>query len=172
MNGLTLSRFLGWFSLGIGTMEVLAPRALSRTLVLSGESWIIRAFGVREIAVGLTVLAKPEQPTGPVLRVAGDVLDLAVLAPALSPRNGHRSAAQLAFATVLAVTAVDVFCASALISGERRRAATSHRARLRKPPAARLPTPQRKPRSSRKKPHSLAGASVDHGKSAPAKSSG
>ena len=171
MNGLTLSRFLGWFSLGIGTMEVLAPRALSRTLGLFGESWIVRAFGVREIAVGLTVLAKPEQPIGPVLRVAGDVLDLAVLAPALSARNGHRSAAQFAFVTVLAVTAVDVVCASALISGERRRAATSHRARLRKPAAARLPTPQRKPRGSRKKPHSLAGASVDQGKSAPTKSS-
>ena len=133
MNALMLSRFLGWFSLGLGSAEAIRPHIMARTLGLFGKAWLLRAFGVREIAAGLTVLAKPDQALGPILRVAGDVLDLAALAPALSRHNRQREAAQLAFAMVLGVTALDVFCAAALVAGERRRAATAARARLRPP---------------------------------------
>ncbi len=147
MNPLMLSRFLGWFSLGLGSAEAIAPRLLARTLGLFGEAWLVRAFGFREIAAGVTVLAKPDNAIGPVLRVAGDVLDLAVLAPALSARNRQRDAAQIAFVMVLGVMALDVTCAAALIVGERRRAATSQRARLRPPPAARIALPARKHRN-------------------------
>ena len=138
MNTLVLSRVLGWFSLSLGAVETVAPHALARALGLFGEAWLVRAFGFREIAAGVTVLAKPDQPIGPMLRVAGDVLDLAVLAPALSSRNRRSDAAHIAFVMVLGVTALDVMCASSLVADERRRAATSQRARLRRPaPAAR-----------------------------------
>ncbi len=138
MNTLLLSRFLGWFSLGLGAVEAVAPHGLARSLGMFGEAWLVRAFGFREIAAGVTVLAKPDQPVGPMLRVAGDVLDLAVLAPALSSRNKRSDAAHIAFVMVLGVTALDILCASALVANEQRRAATSQRARQRRPaPVAR-----------------------------------
>ena len=134
MNVLMLSRYLGWFSLGLGATETVVPRGLARTLGLFGQAWLVRTFGVREIATGVTMLGKPDQAAGPLLRVVGDVLDMAVLVPALSARNRQQNAAQVAFMMVLGITVLDIVCASALVSGERRRAATSERARLRKPP--------------------------------------
>ena len=143
MNSLVMSRFLGWLSLGLGALETAAPHALARALGLFGEAWLVRAFGFREIAAGVTVLAKPDHPVGPMLRVAGDVLDLAVLVPALSSRNKRSNAAHIAFVMVFGVTALDVVCASALVAGERRRAATAERARLRRP--AQIVRPRAKP---------------------------
>ncbi len=152
MNVLMLSRYLGWFSLGLGATETAMPRGLARTLGLFGKGWLVRAFGFREIATGVTMLATPDKAAGPLLRVAGDILDLAVLVPALSARNRQRNAAQVAFVMVLGVTVLDVVCASALVSGERRRAATSQRARLRKPPrVARVASKARRSRSKGRK---------------------
>ena len=152
MNVLMLSRYLGWFSLGLGATETVVPRGLARTLGLFGQAWLVRAFGFREIATGVTMLAKPDQVAGPLLRVAGDMLDLAVLVPALSARNRQRHAAQVAFMMVFGITVLDVVCASALVSGEQRRAATSQRARLRKPArVARIASKVQKPRSKGRK---------------------
>ena len=89
MNGIGLARLLGWFSLGLGALEIAAPRLLSDRLGLNGNGRLVRGFGMREVAAGLMVLAKPESPLGPSARVVGDVLDLVVLAAALSPRNGR-----------------------------------------------------------------------------------
>jgi hypothetical protein len=136
MNIMMLSRFLGWFSLGLGITEAIAPKKLARTLGMSRKAWLIRLFGLREMIAGVTVLAEPDELRGPALRVGGDILDLVVLAPALSPRNRRRGAAHTAFAMVLGVTALDIFCSAALIQNERRRAATAERARLRRSPSA------------------------------------
>ncbi len=137
MNTLMLSRSLGWFSLGLGATEAAAPHALARLLGLRGEGWLVRSFGVREIVAGVTVLGKPDASLGPMLRVAGDMLDLAVLAPALSSRNPRHKAADVAFAMVLGVTALDVLCVSALVADERRRSGTAARTRALPPPAPR-----------------------------------
>ncbi len=73
------------------------------------------------------MLAKPEHAIGPSFRVAGDVLDIAVLASALSAKTARRGAASFAFAVVLGTTALDVLCLAALASDERRRAQTARR---------------------------------------------
>ncbi len=87
MNTITLARLLGWCSLLLGAMEIALPATLSRQLGLSGGPWLVRAFRGREVAAGLAVLATPDHVVGPAFGVASDVLDIAVLAAALSPGN-------------------------------------------------------------------------------------
>ena len=130
MNTIAFARLLGWFSLALGTTEIALPAILSRQLGLSGGPWLVRAFGGREIAAGLTVLAKPEHVVGPAFRVTGDVLDIAVLAAALSSRNPRHGSARIAFALVLGVTAIDILYASSLAIGERRRLRTARRTQV------------------------------------------
>ena len=120
MNAVTLARALGWFSLALGATEVAMPGMLRRGLGLSRGPWLVRAFGLREIAAGAVVLARPGHAAGPAVRVAGDALDIAVLAEALRPANPRRGAAGVALVLVLGVTALDVLCTSALAASARR----------------------------------------------------
>ena len=130
MTILMLSRILGWFSLALGAMEITAPAALSRNLGLAGGKHLVRAFGVREVAAGFTILAKPDGTFGPSSRVAGDLLDIGVLAQALRPANPRRGAAQVAMAMVLGVTVLDVLCAAGLTASNARRKETARRSRV------------------------------------------
>jgi hypothetical protein len=106
-----LATFLGLFSIGLGLAEVLAPRQMAdRTGVR--YPGLIRAFGLREIATGLAILAD-RRPAGWLWgRVAGDALDLAALGAAYAEGNpDDRRKAAVAAAAVLGVTALDVLCA-------------------------------------------------------------
>ncbi len=119
MNAIGLARFLGWFSLALGAAEVVAPATLSRRLGLPGGPWLVRAFGLREIVAGCLVLARPANPAGPASRVAGDAMDVAVLAAACRGSNPNRLAAALALCVVAGVTALDVLCTASLAGGTR-----------------------------------------------------
>jgi hypothetical protein len=101
-----LARGLGWFSIGLGLTELLAPRAITRTLGLQGQEGLVRAFGVRELGHGMLSLSVDKQ-VGLWSRVAGDVLDIATVLPALSPGNRKRGNAELAFVMLLGVTVLD-----------------------------------------------------------------
>lgn len=110
----TLARGLGVFSIALGLAEVIAPRALARTLGMDGQDTLIRAYGVREIATGIGILAS-EDPTPWVWgRVAGDALDVATLMPGLDPDNPQRANVGLALAAVAGVTALDIYCGQTL----------------------------------------------------------
>ena len=51
------ARTLGWFSIGLGLTEVMAPRALARLIGVSDEnSMLLRLFGLREVASGVGFL--------------------------------------------------------------------------------------------------------------------
>ena len=102
-----LARGLGWFSIGLGLTELLAPRAITRTLGLQGQEGLVRAFGVRELGHGMLSLSVDKQ-VGLWSRVAGDVLDIATVLPALSPGNRKRGNAELAFVMLLGVTVLDI----------------------------------------------------------------
>jgi hypothetical protein len=108
-----LATFLGLFSIGLGLAEAVAPRAMAdRTGVRMPG--LLRAYGLREIAAGVGILAS--RRPGPWLwaRVAGDVLDLATLAAAYGQSTGaDRRKAVEAAAAVAGVTALDVACAAA-----------------------------------------------------------
>src|SRR5947208_7243566 len=107
----SLARFLGWFSVGLGAAEIVAPTLLSRFVGASvgGKApKIMRAMGLRELAHGTGILLRPP-PTGWVWsRVAGDALDLAALGlvAAGNPRRRLRTAA--AVANVLPIVVADV----------------------------------------------------------------
>ena len=74
-----LAKSLGWFSIGLGLAEILAARRLTRLTGLESMEGVVRAFGAREIASGMTTLST-EKETGLWTRLAGDALDLGVLA--------------------------------------------------------------------------------------------
>jgi uncharacterized membrane protein len=109
-----LARGLGWFSIGLGMAELLAPSAVGRLVGARNHRGLIRFYGVRELAAGVGILAA--RRPGPWLwsRVAGDVVDLASLGKTLtSAHRGHGRAA-FGIASVAAVTALDVICAQRL----------------------------------------------------------
>jgi hypothetical protein len=56
----TLARGLGWFSIALGIAEVVAPRALARSLGMKGQEGLIAAYGMREIATGIGILASKD----------------------------------------------------------------------------------------------------------------
>src|SRR5215211_709615 len=102
---------------GLGLAEVIAPRALARALGMEGTETVIRAYGAREIATGVGILASDDPTPWIWGRVAGDVLDLATLATGLEGNNPKQGNLAIAFAAAAGVTALDVYCAQQL-SGE------------------------------------------------------
>ena len=77
-----LARALGWFSIGLGVAELVAPGKLARMLGLEDKEGLIRAYGARELASAVPTLSV-DKPVGLASRIAGDALDLGTLATAL-----------------------------------------------------------------------------------------
>jgi hypothetical protein len=105
---------LGYFSLGLGLAELLAPRMIARLVGAStnGASVLaIRALGARELASGLGLLRKPKSPAWLWSRVAGDAMDLALLGKQLA-RGSNRKGVLVATAAVFGVTALDALSAA------------------------------------------------------------
>jgi hypothetical protein len=105
-----LAQFLGWFSIGLGTAQVTAPRLLCRVVgadPAGGAPWLMRAMGARELAQGVGILVRPRPTAWLWSRVAGDVLDLSLLG-VIAARN-RRARTAFALASVLAVTIPDIY---------------------------------------------------------------
>ena len=105
---------LGWFSIGLGVAEIVAPGGLARLIGLPDRSDtrnVLRTYGAREIAAGVGILSQPQAATWMWTRVAGDLLDLGTLAKADKTDSGRTAAAT---AAVLGVTALDIYCAQQL----------------------------------------------------------
>ncbi len=130
MNDIQAAKFLGWFSVGLGLAELVFGRSMNRTLGLNQSPALVRAFGAREVAAGVAVLTYPDMAAPIWLRVAGDALDLAVLARALSTRSRRREATLLSMFAVLGVTALDVMTAASLSQRHSRALATARRTRV------------------------------------------
>lgn len=117
--GQLLARGLGWFSIGLGVTELLAPGALSRSTGLGDSRGLVRGYGLRECAAGAAILTSHDPEPWVIGRIAGDVLDILTLAAA-RPRDReqrrHRRTATLA---VLGATALDVACAS-MLAGDKK----------------------------------------------------
>ena len=114
-----LGRGLGWFSIGLGLSEIVAPRFLERFLGIRGHRTLIRMMGLREVASGVAILNGRYPAGGLWARVGGDVIDLAGLAMAANSKYAKTKNIALAGASVAAVTALDVYSAQQLSrSGE------------------------------------------------------
>jgi uncharacterized membrane protein len=116
-----LAKGLGWFSVGLGLAELLAPRAIASISGVSNKhTGLIRLYGLRELGAGVAIFS-PQQPAAGVWsRVAGDALDLVSLGRAATAPGTKRGRLAFATANVLAVTALDVMCAMQLSGNGRR----------------------------------------------------
>ena len=99
---------LGFFSITLGVIELVAPRFVARLSGARISPNLVRLYGVREIATGVGLLMAWKR--GPWLwgRVAGDALDI------VSVRNPAARAA------LAGVTAIDIAAASAVTREENR----------------------------------------------------
>jgi uncharacterized membrane protein len=106
-----LVQTLGWFSVGLGIAQLLAPRRVSRAIGIGEHPNLMRAIGTREIASGVGILTR-RKPTGWLWsRVAGDAMDMALLgAAARSNRSNatRRDRIGLAGAAVAGIAAIDL----------------------------------------------------------------
>lgn len=109
-----LSHFMGWFSIGLGALELAAPHLVCN-LVGVRRRGLVRLFGIREIANGIAVLSSGRPIVPMWARVAGDALDLAALGEAMIENNHEeRVRASRAAIAVAGVTALDVMAATGM----------------------------------------------------------
>ena len=112
-----LANALGWFSIGLGLAQIAAPRSVARLIGVKDDgknTALMRTIGMRELASGIGLLNQPRAPQWMWSRVAGDVMDLALLGSALNASDNNRSRTVAATAAVLGVTALDVLCGQQL----------------------------------------------------------
>jgi hypothetical protein len=108
----SIAKGLGWFSLGLGLTELLAPRRITQALGMEGKEALVRAYGAREIGSGILALSV-DKKLGLWSRVAGDGLDIATVLTALRSDNPKRDNVVIALALLLGITAVDLIDAQA-----------------------------------------------------------
>ncbi|MFY9640577.1 MAG: cyclase dehydrase [Rhodomicrobium sp.] len=112
---------LGWFSIGLGMLEILAPHRLSRLLGSRGGELLVGFFGLREIATGVAILSAKDPEPFVWGRVAGDAADLAALAASFMASR-RKPLVRLALGSVAMITVIDVICAQTLSAGAARKA--------------------------------------------------
>jgi hypothetical protein len=109
-----LAKSLGYFSIALGVAELLAPKALCNAIGITGLESVVRAYGAREVATGVAILASHDPAPWIWARVAGDMADIATVATGLRQDNSRKDHNVAALAALAAVTVVDVVCANAL----------------------------------------------------------
>jgi uncharacterized membrane protein len=117
-GGESLADFLGYFSIGLGLAEFVAPTLMSRLIGVKHPDdrsrSTMRLMGLREIGHGVAILSNQQPQKAMWARVAGDALDLALLGRALANPDNDRGRTVFATANVLAVTALDLMAAKQL----------------------------------------------------------
>ena len=141
-SNIKAARFLGWTSIAVGVVEIAATRWLEEEMGIDDHEPLIRAFGAREIAAGMTILAQPglnrALAGGLWSRVAGDTVDLAALGNAArSTRNP--SGLSTITSLVLAITGIDILVALRVQFDLHRAAKVSRSARRRVQPTNAIP---------------------------------
>jgi uncharacterized membrane protein len=113
-----LADFLGWFSLGLGATQLVAPGRLNAVAGIRDDaaSRLAQRFvGVREVVAFALIEADRPRPVGPLWgRVAGDAIDLVLLGNAWSRKRASAARLAATIANIAAVTALDVYAARRL----------------------------------------------------------
>lgn len=116
---------LGWFSLGLGAAQLLAPGALNRLAGIrddAGARLAQRFVGVREVGAFAAIMAGRPRPVLPLWsRVGGDLMDLALLAHAWENKRESAPRLALTIASIAGVTGLDTYAAIRHTEAERRR---------------------------------------------------
>lgn len=108
---------LGWFSIALGLAELLAPRAVAQLAgVRDGArtDLVLRACGAREIMAGVGIFTQKSPSLWLWARVAGDVVDLALLGNAYTKKHANKGRIAASMAAVAGVTALDIVTAREL----------------------------------------------------------
>jgi uncharacterized membrane protein len=99
---------LGWFSVGLGLAELLMPKKVAHAAGVNSSSTLVRSLGVRELASGVGILRNRQQSAWLWSRVAGDVMDMALLGMAARSPEARRKRVAMALAVVAGVAVADV----------------------------------------------------------------
>ena len=115
MTDLQVARGLGWVSLAIAATEILGQGTVERDLLgIDEHPLLLPALGVREAIAGLTLLSQhqitPTLAAGLWSRVAGDAMDLSLLAAA-APHTRRPGGFISNTLVVLGLTVADVYYA-------------------------------------------------------------
>jgi hypothetical protein len=122
MNTRQMARGLGWFSIGLGLAELIAPGRIGNRLGLYGDPRRVQAFGLRELLSGAAILgSRGRAPYGLWARVAGDVMDMGLLQTAQPVGQSRRTSLNVAKAVVLGAAALDLVAARNLTRQTRTR---------------------------------------------------
>jgi uncharacterized membrane protein len=108
-----LTAGLGWFSVGLGLWETVAPGVLGKFIGIEdtrANRNILRFYGMREMAAGIGLLSGANPQNWLWARVAGDALDLASLGKSLSSDTSSKGKLTAAAVAVAGVTALDIYC--------------------------------------------------------------
>ena len=115
-----LAAALGWFSIGLGLAETLAPRSVARLIgVPENNSTLLRAMGMREMASGIGILIQPRPAEAVMSRVAGDMIDLGLLGAAMMSPRSDKARVCGVMTAVAGVTALDILCSQQLTGSPR-----------------------------------------------------
>ena len=115
-----LTRGLGWFSIGLGLPQIAAPGGFARLIGAPDDDncrAVLCAVGLREIGAGVGILTRPRPAGWLWARVAGDLMDLALLGTALTSKRAQQGRLMAATVAVVGVTALDLFGAVQLSRG-------------------------------------------------------
>jgi uncharacterized membrane protein len=114
-GGEGLANFLGWFSLGLGLSQIIAPDGMARLIGMRPTDKTrdtMRALGMREITSGMGILSQKRQSDWLWSRVAGDAMDLALLGRVTVDTHDGRERNTAAILAVAGVAALDVLAAT------------------------------------------------------------
>jgi hypothetical protein len=106
---------LGWFSLGLGAAQLLAPGALNRLAGIHDDGaarLAQRLVGVREVGAFAAIMADRPTPALPLWsRVGGDLMDLALLGRAWQRKRESAPRLALTIVNIAGVTGLDTYAA-------------------------------------------------------------
>jgi uncharacterized membrane protein len=120
-DGRTLATMLGWFSIGLGALEVLAPRSVLSCVGVrpsNAGARVVQAMGLREIANGAGIVQNPVSKEWVGSRIVGDVLDFALLGVAFA-KSERRERTLLATVAVAGVALLDLLATERLAESRR-----------------------------------------------------
>jgi len=108
---------LGWFSVGLGLAQLVAPRRVAQLIGIDDDEstcLTMRALGVRELVCGVGLLSETRPAGWAWARFAGDVMDMALLGYAWQRATPPAERALSIAGSVLGVAVVDAQTALAL----------------------------------------------------------
>ena len=112
-----LANGLGWFSIGLGLAQVTIPATVARMAGADPSPdalRLMRALGLREISSGVGILSGKRTDAWVRARVAGDIMDLALLGRVLLSDDADKRNTLVSALAVAGVTALDVLAAAKL----------------------------------------------------------